>query len=95
MRNLTSSDLSTVHIHLHSQLGRNQVGYFCTYHALLPDYGHPLLDAIRPLGDEGEVVLPHGLLGGGERAVSTACHLQVPTAPRKRRGQRTPQRQQL
>lgn len=51
---------------------------FSTYHALFPNYRHSLLDAVCSLGNEGEVVFPHCLLGGGERAVGAAHHLQVP-----------------
>lgn len=57
-----------------------------TYHTLLPDYGHPLLDAVGALGDEGEVVLAHGLLRGGEGAVGAASDLQVPAGERTGQG---------
>lgn len=49
------------------------------YHSLIPDDGHPLLGAVGALGNQGEVVLAYSLLGRGEGAVGTACHLQVPT----------------
>lgn len=57
-----------------------------TYHTLLPDHGHALLDAVGALGDEGEVVLAHSLLRSGEGAVGTACDLQVPTGERTVQG---------
>lgn len=57
-----------------------------TYHTLLPDHGHALLDAVGALRDEGEVVLAHGLLCSGEGAVGTAGDLQVPAGERTGQG---------
>lgn len=48
-----------------------------THHTFVPDDGHPLLCAVGSLGDEGEVVFPHGSLRGVEGAVGTARHLEV------------------
>ena len=50
-----------------------------TYHSLIPDDGHPLLSPVGSLRDQGEVVLPNGLLGSVEGAVGTASNLEVST----------------
>lgn len=52
------------------------------YHSLIPDDGHPLLGAVGALGNQGEVVLPHGLLSSVESTMGTASDLEV-TAERK------------
>lgn len=54
-----------------------------THHTLVPDDGHPLLCAVGPLGDEGEVVFAHGSLRGVEGAVGAARHLEVTTGDRR------------
>lgn len=46
-------------------------------HALLPDDGHAVLDAVHAVRDLGEVVLADGLLVGVEGAVVAARHLQA------------------
>lgn len=49
------------------QPGRKQKSY--TYHSLLPDDAHAVLNAREPVGDLGEVILAHGSLFDGEWAV--------------------------
>ncbi len=53
--------------------------YCETDHSFVPDDAHPLLDAIGPLWDEGEVVLSNSFLCRGEGAVSAGCQLKIPT----------------
>lgn len=47
------------------------------YHRLVPDDGHPLLDPVDALRDQGEVVLAHRLLGSAVGTVAAARDLQV------------------
>lgn len=49
------------------------------YHSFIPNDRHPLLCTIGALGNQGEVVLPHSLLGSVEGTVGTARDLQVST----------------
>lgn len=49
------------------------------YHSLIPDDGHPLLGAIGAFRDQGEVVLPHSLLGSVESTMGAARDLEIST----------------
>lgn len=56
------------------------------YHSLVPDDGHPLLGAIGAFRDQGEVVLPHGLLSSVESTVGAAGDLEVSTGRKAQNG---------
>lgn len=57
-----------------------------SYHRLVPDDGHPLLDPVDALGDQGEVIFAHRLLGSAVGTVATACDLQVSTGRDTKQG---------
>lgn len=60
------------------QPDRKQKSY--TYHSLLPDDTHAVLNAREPVGDLGEVVLAHGSLFDSEWAVVGRHDVQSVTA---------------
>lgn len=53
------------------------------YHSFLPDDRHPVLHAVHPVGDLGEVVFAQSLLTHGEGAVVRSRHAQIITRRKK------------
>lgn len=60
-------------------MSSEELYYYRTYHAFLPDDRHPVLHAVDPVGDLGEVVFAQGLLAHGEGAVVCSRHTEVIT----------------
>jgi len=56
-----------------------------TYHSLLPDDAHAILNARKPVGDLCEIILAHGFLVDGKWAVVRCHHVQSVTVAGQRR----------
>lgn len=50
-----------------------------TYHSSVPHHGHPLLNPIRSLWNQHEVIFTNSLLSCGEASMGTGCHLEIST----------------